>query len=283
MKYSCRIKPHSCPLHDKGPLWELQLQKVNAQLASVAETHADFLKLQKNQRDLRTKVARYHRHLEQYSKCRDAVKAVETSLRVGDGRCVLYRDFVNCYNERGTKVKNLVLVKLTRGEDRDLVVEKIHNFCTDKESGCDAYYVADVFRHHMTTEEKGGSGLFDDIKEIFLAGDHGPHFASVQTVYNESTLWTKWGKLVHPMFLCSYHAYNRCDGAGVTVKREAESCARNNCGPITAENYAHLMNTGSTFDTYSFCFNTIDRGDDVFPKKLKKMKNMLEIYGVIII
>ena len=106
MRYTSRIKPHSCPIHDKGPLWELQLVKVNTQLSSVAEIHADYRRLQQSQRELRTKVARYHRHLQQYSKCRDAIKAVEATLQCGDGRCVLYRDFVNCYNERGTKVNH---------------------------------------------------------------------------------------------------------------------------------------------------------------------------------
>ena len=268
IKYTCRLKPHSCPLHDKGPVWELQLNHVNKQIANFQGDDSLLSRLQKRQRELRKKVARYQSHLKQYERCREEVKRCEENLKFGDGTCVLYRDFVNCYNEAGQKVKNLVLVKITRGEDGDLVVEKLHNFCSDKNSGCDAYFVADVFQHHFS---EGGSGFFDDIKHIILSGDHGPHFASIQTLWNESTFFNKYQKTIEPKFLCSYHAYNRCDGAGVCVKKEAEGAARNNCGPLSAGNFTTMMNSTNHSDTYAFTFASINRGKDVFPEKLRKM------------
>ena len=166
---------------------------MRAKLSRLVEADVEYVSLQKEHRDLNRKIARYHRHLEQYAKCRDEIKRVEDSLKFGDKRCIVFRDFVNCYNERGDKVKNLVLVKITRSEDGDLIVDKIHNFCTDKASGCDAYYVADVFDHHFKAADEGGSGLFDEIETIYLAGDHGPHFSCIQTVYNESCFWKTTG------------------------------------------------------------------------------------------
>ena len=206
-----KIKPHSCPLHDSGPIWELQLQELNRRIAGNPDS-AEAAKWLSQVRKLKTKVARYERHLEQYSLCRDAINEKEDSLEYGDGRCVLYRDFVNVYNERGEKVKNLVLTKLTRAEDGSLLVVKLHNFCTDKQSGCDAFYTHDVMDFHLKSEENGGSGQFETINEIFMSGDHGPHFSCNETVYDQSCFFERHGKIIHDSFLCSYHAYNRCDG-----------------------------------------------------------------------
>ncbi len=283
IKYTCKIKPHSCPLHDQGPVWELQLKQINAQLAAGNQTAVVATKLRQRQRELTKKVSRYELHLKQYAVCRDALKAAEDALRCGDRCCVVYRDFVNMYNDKGNKVKNLVLVKITRGEDGELIVTKLHNFSTDSKSGCDAYYVADVFRHHLTPAALGGSGMFDDIDRITLGGDHGPHFASIQTMWDESTFHARFGKTLTILFLCSYHAYNRCDGAGVCVKTEAEAAARNNCGPISADDYATLMNESNHSDTFSFTFDTINRSVDIFPRKLCEMPGVKKFCDIVFI
>ena len=176
IKYTCKIKPHSCPLHDNGPVWELQLKRVIAQLAKPENlSSTQVTNLKQRQRELTTKVRRYELHLKQYSVCREAMHKAEEALTFGDRKCVVYRDFVNCYNEKGQKVKNLVLVKITRGEDGELVVVKINNFSTDLESGCDSYYMADVYEHHFTKKALGGSGHFDDVDDIIMSGDHGIH------------------------------------------------------------------------------------------------------------
>ena len=283
IKYTCKIKPHSCPLHDRGPVWELQLKQINAQLAAGNQTAAVATKLRQRQRELTKKVSRYELHLKQYAVCRDALKAAEDALRYGDRCCVVYRDFVNMYNDKGNKVKNLVLVKITRGEDGELIVTKLHNFSTDSKSGCDAYFVADVFRHHLTPAALGGSGMLDDIDRITLGGDHGPHFASIQTMWDESTFHARFDKTLTILFLCSYHAYNRCDGAGVCVKTEAEAAARNNCGPISADDYATLMNESNYSDTFSFTFETINRSVDIFPSRLCEMPGVKKFCDIVFI
>ena len=80
---------------------------MNAQLADNPSSGM-LPKLRQRARELSTKIARYEQHLKQYAACRDEVKRSEAALVYGDGKCVLYRDFVNCYNEAGQKVKNLV-------------------------------------------------------------------------------------------------------------------------------------------------------------------------------
>ncbi len=76
-------------------------------------------------------------------------------------------------------------------------------------------------------------------------------------------------KRLHNLFLCSYHAYNRCDGAGVNVKMLAVAAARDGRGPKTGEDYARLMNQSNFLHTFSFTFPKINRGVGIFPK-LKK-------------
>ena len=272
MRYTHSLKPHSCDLHDKGPVWELQLQKVEQELAQANQENRSELRAQ--QRKLQTDINRYQRHLKQYEVCRADVKRDEEKLCYGDRKCVVYRDFVNSYNEKGQKVINLILTVITRGEDGELVVRKINNFSSDpKTSGCDAFFVADVMDHHLKPKALGGSGLFEDIDDIIQSGDHGPHFACAATVYKETAFFEKYGKKFHNKFLCSYHAYNRCDGAGVNVKRLAEAAARDGRGPLSAEDYSRMMNASAFTRTYSFTFASINRGTGIFPK-LKEMKGV---------
>ena len=239
--------------------------------AKPAPDAAKEAELRKQIRQLQKDLTQYKLHLEQYAVCRAKLAQAERALRYNDEACVLYRDFVNQYNELGGHVKNLIFVKITRGEDGELVVHKINNFCSDKDSaGCDAFYMADVMDFHFKTKEAGGSGMFDGITSITLGGDHGPHFACNETVFNETRVWDLYGKKLHDLFLCSYHAYNRCDGAGVNVKQSAQAASRDARGPHTAADYSRLMNTSNYPHTFSFTFAKINRGVGIFPK-LRKM------------
>ncbi len=228
-----------------------------------------------------TKLANYETHLKQYAECRARVQQCEADLKFGDRTCLLYRDFVNTYSEAGSKIKNLVLVKITRGADGQLVVEKRHNLCSSKQAGCDAFFVADVMDFHMKAVTDGGSGFLEHEDHIIQSGDHGPHFACCETVWNESQFFDKYGKTLSNLFLCSYHAYNRCDGAGVCLKKAAEAASRDQCGPIDAEDYVNLMNSAHHFDTTAHTFSSINRGVDIFPKKLKKMSGVKKFCEVL--
>ena len=213
IKYSTCLKPHSCPLHDEGPVWELRQAQILEKLASCDAGDPARARLEKESRKLATDIRRYRRHLDQFASARRKVKEMEESLIHGDKRCVVYRDYVNVHNENGTKVLNLVLTKITRGADGQLEVKTLNNFSADKNTaGADAFFTADVMDHHLKGKGAGGSGCFDDVHTIYQSGDHGPHFACTDTVYNESTFYKRYEKKLRNMFLCSYHAYNRCDG-----------------------------------------------------------------------
>ena len=164
---------------------------------------------------------RYRLPIEQYEVQRPFIKDLERNLKPGE--CVLYRDFVNQYNANQAKVANLQLVVLSRDKiGAPLTVQKISNFCSDKDTAsCDSFFVADVMAFHMTPKGKHSSGLLSGFSKIYQCGDHGPHFVSRQTVLNESRFHELYEIELENHFLCSYHAYNRCDGAGVESKRLA--------------------------------------------------------------
>jgi hypothetical protein len=60
----------------------------------------------------------------------------------------------------------------------------------------------------------------------------------------------------------------------VVVKTEAMAAARNDCGPITAEDYAEMMNKSSNQNTFSYTFANINRGADVFPETLQPLTSV---------
>jgi hypothetical protein len=72
--------------------------------------------------------------------------------------------------------------------------------------------------------------------------------------------------------LCSYHAYNRCDAAGVVPKRLAAHAKRQSKGPVGAAEYAELVVNSSSYANHvAFAFPAISRGVDVFPAEVEKL------------
>jgi hypothetical protein len=261
IRYTRAIHAHECPLHDNGPLWELQsLQVVDARIFKPGD---EGLKMR--QRELAAKVKRYRLHIEQYEIQRPFIKDLERNLKPGE--CVLYRDFVNQYNANQAKVANLQLVILSRDKiGAPLTVQKISNFCSDKDSAsCDSFFVADVMAFHLTPKGKHSSGLLSGFSKIYQCGDHGPHFVSRQTVLNESRFHELYGIELENHFLCSYHTYNRCDGAGVESKRLAVQAMKARGGPVEGREYADLINKSAYIDHVAFPFDRINRSADLFP------------------
>jgi hypothetical protein len=300
--WTSNIKKTECPIHDEGPLIGLQrtalaaklmevgtqlsdvrrsLQasnkdKLNSDESTVALLRKSEVELQKAFRDgeatlrtLKDKETLYRNHLKQYEACRKTIKQIESDLVPGEA--VLYRDFVAAYNCEGTKLQNLVLVVLWRETiGAPLQVWKFSNLCDDPQSrSADAYYVADVFEFYFGVQrgQEHSCSFFRDmgIKKIYVSGDHGPHFSSIATMFNESTMKEKYGLEIVLFFLCSYHCYNRCDGAGVEPKKLAKSFAKDRISVRSAAEVASVLNSSRYFNSWAFDFPTINRNEDRFP------------------
>jgi hypothetical protein len=276
--------PTQCPIHDSGPVDEAALAAAVAELTAVCKlpvTQANTRRrkaLVTEQRALRKAVDLYRLHLRQYEKQRAKAQRLEADLVPGEG--VLYRDFVNDHDETGAKVCNLQLVLVERKVlGGPLVLTNIENFA-DKES-CDAWFTADVFDFHLAPGDEHHSGLLDHLTKLYVVGDHGPHFSANNTLLNESSFFSRYGKVVECVFLCSYHAYNRCDAAGVVPKRLAAHEKRQSKGPVGALAYAELVNASSYANHVAFSFPAINRSADVFPAEVEKLPHARQCCDVL--
>jgi hypothetical protein len=105
-----------------------------------------------------------------------------------------------------------------------------------------------------------GKGVDD---ELFIGGDHGNHFAQRATMCDESTFYRRFGITVHPLFLCSYHAYSRCDTAGSADSREKTERDRIGAGPTTGADMARMVNENPDPASVAFPFTHIARNKDM--------------------
>ena len=307
IRWTSNANPTECPLHDKGPAWQEQEKDASKKCAAaltraqdakralgqaaIAEDTRNRLKSDckketatwweyvQQLRKLRADLARYARHLLQYKQCRPIIQKIESRLQ--PGQAVVYRDFVAQYNCDGEKVANLVLVVIWNAVVNGVSskqVFKLNHFCSaKKERSQDAYYVAAVFDFHFG---KGGkhSAFFknQNITTIFLSGDHGSHFSSIQTIYNESCFFEEYGIEVHLFFLCSYHAFNRCDAAGCEGKTLNKQMASDRKGLRRGAEFAGALNDSNYSNSYGWDMEGgIERQDSiVFPVPLVSDKTL---------
>ena len=256
-----------CPLHDNGPVWEAQLVGITIELANIELRDPRRPAMLKKKRDLDADIAVYKLHLAQYEVQRRHIAKTIEGLKVGE--CVIFRDFVNMYidaNHQGTN-KNLQLVLLWREEEGGVIKElKISNICTDRETqSCNSHYVADVFEYLLHHPDEHHWGFLRKFHKIFICGDHGPHFSSKETMYNESTFQEKYGIEVETVFLCSYHAFNRCDAAGVELKRLIVSAAKLRLSYVTSVDFALLMNRSQYLNHVAVPYSKISGNISTFP------------------
>ena len=67
---------------------------------------------------------------------------------------------------------------------------------------------------------------------------HGPHFWCWDTLAYQATVFGKYGLNLRIVGLCSYHAYNRCDGHGAYIKKAARAEQLRGAGPTSTSDFA---------------------------------------------
>ena len=152
------------------------------------------------------------------------------------GQVLIYRDFVNQYNEDKKKIHNLVFVIIRPSPDG---IGNIYDYvdCI-AHTKCDAKYHSHCLDHLFQRED-----IFPRGTTVYISGDHGPHFWCWDTLAFQSTLFGKYGVKIHICGLCSYHAYNRCDAHGANIKRAARAEPLKSAGPTTSTEFAHMVNS----------------------------------------
>ncbi len=173
-------------------------------------------------------------HFKHYGMALKFVKGIEYNLQ--PNQVLIYRDFVNQYNEKGTKVNNLIFVVCKLSPDGDgNTIDYINNLAS---ASCNSRFHASAFDRFFRER----SDLVPPGTHLFISGDHGPHFWSWDTLMWQSTIYDRYKIKVEIVGLCSYHAYNRCDTHGALIKRAAQIQARKGGGPITSTEFTALIN-----------------------------------------
>ena len=238
---------YNCPIHDNAAknrrdhaAAEDELAKVEKDLVEAKATGVDVarlsnrvLPLKHKIRDLRKAVKTADDHQIHYETARKYVKTIESNLKKGE--VLLYRDFVNQYNENGKKIYNLVVVIIRPSPDGiGNIIDYVDHLAQTK---CDAVYHAACMDLLFQRTD-----LFPRGTKVYISGDHGPHFWCWATLGYQSTVFKKFGLSLHIVGLCSYHAYNRCDAHGANIKQACRAAQLRGAGPTTPADFALMVN-----------------------------------------
>ena len=267
LRYTRFTVPHPCPLCTDGPTNEVVYAALSKQIDDLVTADLPVPgELTKRCNKLRTALRVYRIHLLQLEASRAAAKKAEDNLVPGEAMVI--RDFVNHHDHSGKHVKCLHWVLMWRDEvGEPLKRLKLRHYCSDKKSmSTDSYFQADVTEFHLNEDNEHCPKLFKDFKRIIFVGDHGPHFASHETMHNESTLSRKYGKEIKLMFLASYHAYSRADGSGAEDSTALRRDLRAGMPRVGATDMTEMTNASNDSCSWAYEFPNINRGKGVFPK-----------------
>ena len=219
------------------------------------------LELLKSIRWLKAKVREYELHCEQYEVQRPRIRAMIEALQPGEA--AVYRDFVNDHCEAGAKVCNMVLVIIDRpveggaSEKGTCIILRRSNHAT--------HFLTWMLEFHLHPADDHHSGLLAGYGVIYLFGDHGPHFSAAASMYKEAEFCRRFDTRILVDFLCSYHAYNPADGAGVVYKRLSAKRCKEGAGPRTELEFSQMINSANYDNHIAFRFPDINRGSDLVP------------------
>lgn len=271
LRYTRFKIPHPCPLCTDGPTHELLLPELNKQLVKHRLDYPDDPRnpeLEQRIMKLKQKLKLYRLHLQQLACARANVAKKAADLKPNE--VMVTRDFVNHHDSSGKHVKCLIWVVQWRdnvGEPLKLL--KLRHYCSDGDSmSTDSYYTADVMDFHFSKGDKHHPGLFDKFNRVYFVGDHGVHFACVATMYNEAKSYRVHHKEIVLMYLTSYHAFSRADGAGAEDSTQHVSDFRNGRLRLGGAEWTDMTNTNADLRSRAYHFAKINRNEDIFPSTL---------------
>ena len=241
LRWTKFVSPKLCPLCESGPIDSVVLDELEKDVVQMTKEKKPIPdKITQELRQLRKKVNNYRLHEEQLRTARAEANKKRDAMVPGE--VGVTRDFVNHHDHAGAHVKCLHFVLQWREEeDEPLRLLKLRTYCSDaKTCSTDSYFVADAMDMHFQP-----GGHFDRFKRVYFFGDHGPHFASAATLFNESTAYRRYGKEIYNLFFASYHAFGRADGAGAEDKRSAREDLKNSIPRFGASSYAAMTNASN--------------------------------------
>ena len=164
---------------------------------------------------------------------------------------LIFRDFVNQYNEDKKKVNNLVFVILRPAADGvGNTIDYVDNFAQAK---CNSAYHATCLDFLFQRED-----LFPRGTTVFISGDHGPHFWCWDTLAYQSTVFGKYGLKLHICWLmqlsrvqslrCAWSEHQEGSSGGAAQRRWSD-----NSGGVRAPSVQHASGRGKGDHGMSLC------------------------------
>jgi hypothetical protein len=272
-RFTTHEKAHPCNLCEEGPLLELALPVLTTRAAYFTALDQEVPpQLRQQIRTTTTKLSVYRLHKAQLETGRRELNKRATNLLPGEA--VILRDFVNHHDLTGKKINCLHWVIQWRTSiGGPLLLLKLRHYCSDNMSqSCSAHYNADVEAFHFKPESAHNPGLFMKmgIHKVYIGGDHGPHFSCFDSLYHEASCKSKYGVEVELMWLTSYHAYNRCDGAGAEDSTSHNTDTRGGLPREGAAAWTDMTNESNDQRSWAFHFLSIAQNTDTFPKDLNR-------------
>jgi hypothetical protein len=266
LRFTCISTPHPCPLCTVGPTNELVFLALQDKLVALKAAGEPVPpEVIQEMAVLRRSLRIYRIHVLQLETARAAAQRAEENLLPGEA--MIIRDFVNHHDHGGAHVKCLIWVVIWRDVDGEPLKRlKLRHYCSNAANmNCDSYYQADVVDFHLDESNSHCPRIFSAMHTLIFVGDHGVHFADHQTMHNESTLFRRFGKKVRCLFLASYHAYSRADGAGSEDSTALRRDLRAGMPRFGAAAFTEMTNSSSDQASWAYEFPEINRNEDTFP------------------
>jgi hypothetical protein len=284
-RFTTHEKAHPCNTCEEGPLLELALPALTKRAAAYTTIDEEVpAKLRQQIRITITKLGVYKLHKAQLETGRKELNKKAADLLPGEA--LILRDFVNHHDLTGKKINCLHWVvqwRTTIGGPLHLL--KLRHYCSDSMSqSCSAHYNSDVEAFHFKPAGDHNPGLFSKlgIHKVYIGGDHGPHFACFDSLYHEASCKILYGMEVELMWLTSYHAYNRCDGAGAEDSTSHNTDTRGGLPREGAAAWTDMTNESNDQRSWAYHFPSIAQNSDTFPtdlnrgiKHVKKWSNVI--------
>ena len=225
LRLSFSKKAHPCPIHEaiaevtaiyQDLLYEYyQTDNETTRELLLQRLHLCSLKLQT-----------YHEHMEKYKYQRPAARAMEDRLKDNPGMCVVQEDFCADYEIDGFKMINLIIT-LIYWDSKTGKLE--HRFL-------DQYSRGSVNPQYVNDDTKRGSAdsflqkaiwlrvlkhnkdFFKQFHTFVKSNDNGASIKNSATFYFAGRLSELYAIRTIWLFLCPYHACNRCDQHGGVTK-----------------------------------------------------------------
>jgi hypothetical protein len=276
-RYTIKEKAHPCDICESGPILEISVPALTRRAAVFTTDNKEVpQELRKLIRQQTKRLDFYALHKAQFAVGRRNVTEREASLLVGEA--LIFRDYVNHHDLTGWKINCLHWVIRWRSyPGGPLNLLKIRHYCSDKMSqSCSAHYTVDVEQFHFKPYGPNNPGLFEELKitKVIFAGDHGPHFACFDTLYHEASCKKLYNIEVELLWLTSYHAYNRCDGAGAEDSTSHNTDTRGGLPREGALSWTNMTNESSDAKSWAYHFECVSQNETTFPSNLNKIKHI---------